>query len=281
MRVKQWGKKTRDGLTVRAASRADANSCKGGRRNENGYIVVETIGAFIPFVLLIISILTLVNVVTVQARVHYALTQAANTLSMYSYTLEVLGIADNLTTLSNKSAGVSEQANAMKNDINAVLDGVNSLSGIMGSVEHIGNAADRALSWGEEAVGDPKGTLQLIMDYGVQELRNAVFEALARPLVGRYLSNGGMTGDEYLRSAGVINRNGGKAGLEALDFFKLSNLGQGNSVMIDANGNVRLTVEYEILYTFGGLPLPFRPSLRLTQTVITKAWLNGSGKGYW
>lgn len=248
--------------------------------DENGYIVVETVGAFIPFVLLVVAILSLVNIVTVQARVHYALTQAANTFSMYSYTLEVLGIANDLTALSDKAERAGEEANAMRNDINSVLNGIGTFSDLFKSADSIGNIADRALGWGEDIAGDPKGALQALMNYTINELRNKVFEEMARPLVGRYLSNGEMTGDEYLKRSGVINKDYGSEGLESLDFYKLNNLGQGNSVLIDADGNVKLTVEYDIEALLAGLHMPFRPTLHITQTVVTKAWLNGSGKGY-
>jgi hypothetical protein len=90
-----------------------------------------------------------------------------------------------------------------------------------------------------------------------------------------------MTGDAYLRSVNVISSQTGARGLDALEFFQYSNLGLGNSVLIDKDGNVNLTVEYEVEYKFGALPLPFQPTLRITQTAVTKAWLNGSGRGYW
>jgi len=253
-------------------------------KNDSGYIVVETIGAFLPFVLLMASILSLVNIVAVQARVHYALAQAANTLSVYSYTFEILGVANDLTALDNKADRVAREVAAMKNDMSAVLTGINSLSGLSGAATGGTNAVNRALSWGEEAVGDPEATLQLLASYGVNELRSYAFGELVRPLVGRYLTNGDMTGDEYLRRFGVVKTANGSiesTGLEALEFYSVGNAGLGNSVMIDRNGDVRLVVEYEIEYTFGGLPLPFRPTLKVTQTVVTKAWLNGSGKGYW
>ena len=251
------------------------------RKDENGYIVVETVGAFLPFVLLMVSILSLVNIVAVQARIHYALTHAANTLSMYSYTLEVTGMANNLTTLSNKADKVSGEVAAVRNDISAVLEGLENLSDARGAAGHGAAVANRGFNWAEQTAGDPKAALQLLMNYDVSELRNQAFEQLARPLVGRYLLNGEMSGDDYLLQAGVINRHTGATGLAALEFYRFSNAGVGNSVLIDKDGNVKLTVEYEIEYTFGGLPLPFHPTLRITQTAITKAWLNGSGKGYW
>ena len=248
--------------------------------DEGGYVVVETVGAFVPFVLLVISILTLVNIVAVQARVHYALTQATNTISMYCYTLEVLGIADDLATNAKIADNVASEANAMKNDINSVLTGIGSMSDASSALDSGGNIINRAYGWGEEAVGDPKAVLEMLLNYGVKELKDKLFEELARPLVGRYLANGSMTGDEYLTGAGVVNKKTGQSGLGALEFYQIGNLGMGNSTLIDKDGNVKMVAEYEILYTFGGLPLPFNPTLKVTQTVVTKAWLNGSGKGY-
>jgi len=248
--------------------------------DDDGYIVVETIGTFIPFVLLLASILSLVNIVALQSRVHYALTQAANTLSMYSYILEVTGLANSLTTLDNKANRVAVEANAFRNDVSGVIEGIESLSGMGSAATHGGNAANRALGGGEQLVDDPNGVLQLLLNYGLNELRNQLFEELARPLVGRYLANGEMTGNEYLHSVRVVS-GGSRAGLEALEFYRGGDLEVGSSVMIDGNGNIILILEYEIEYTFGGLPLPFRPTLNVTQTVVTKAWLNGSGRGYW
>ena len=250
-------------------------------KDDRGYIVVETVGTFIPFVLLIASILSLVNIVTLQARVHYALTQAANALSMYSYTLEALGIANDLTTLDNKASKVTKEANAMLKDLSGVFAGIESLSDIAGTVKSGEDVLDRAYKWGEEVVGDPEQALELLMNYGLNELRNKIFEEMARPLVGRYLANGDLTGDEYLERVGVVNSKTGVKGLGALEFYQFDNFGVGNSVLIDKDGNVKLTVEYEIEYKFGALPLPFRPTLKITQTAVTKAWLNGSGKGYW
>jgi len=60
------------------------------RRDECGHITVEFLGAFIPFLLLAISILSLVNISATQARMHNALTQTALTISMYSYVMHTI-----------------------------------------------------------------------------------------------------------------------------------------------------------------------------------------------
>jgi hypothetical protein len=250
-------------------------------RDENGYIVVETVGTFIPFVLLVVSILSLVNIVTLQARVHYALTQAAITLSIYSYTLEVLGVANDLTTLNNKAYKVAGEINNIRENMFSAIKGISSLSDSISEENRDNDAPNRIFSPDEQAAGDPESALNLLMSYGADEFRNKVFGELVRPLVGRYLANGEMSGDEYLKSVRVLDRESGARGLDALEFYDFKNAGLGNSVLIDKDGNVKLTVVYDVEYTFGALPLPFGPTLRITQTAVTKAWLNGSGKGYW
>ena len=221
-------------------------------KDKNGYIVVETVGTFIPFLLLVISILSLVNIVTLQARVHNALTQAANTLSMYSYVLYITGVSDGLMSSDNKASAVGD-------NINSVLTGIESLSKGTGFDTNPGN---RTLSATEAAAGDPRATIESFLNYGAGELRSLATAQLVEPLVGRYLANGDMSGDDYLGSVRVEN-------------FFLS-----DCIIVDRNGNVKLTAEYDIEYTFGALKLPFGPTLRVTQTAVTKAWLGGSGEGY-
>jgi len=222
------------------------------KKDENGYIVVETVGTFVPFILLVISILSLVNIVTLQARVHNALTQAACSLSMYSYVLYITGAADSLKTLDSR-------ASAAQGDINAVINGIESLSKGNGLDANAGN---HVLSAAEAAAGDPKAAIQTLLSYGAGELRNQAAAQAVRPFVDRYLASGEMSADEYLKSVRVLN-------------FDIS-----DCVIVDRNGNVKLSVDYEIEYTFGALRLPFGPTLRVTQTVVTKAWLGGSGDGY-
>jgi hypothetical protein len=249
------------------------------RKDESGHIVVETIGSFVPFLLLVISILSLVNIVAVQARVHYALTQAAGTLSMYCYTLEATGMADDLTLLSGQAAKARKGIADMKQDINDVIDGIENLSNVAGAVAAGERVVTRAYGWAGSALEDPKEALRILLSLTIDDFASAAFEQLARPMVGRYLANGDLSGDEYLTRMRVVNSATGRKGLQALEFNQAK--GGRASSLLDSDGNVRLTVQYEIEYTFGGLPLPFTPTLRITQTAVTKAWLGGSGKGYW
>ena len=267
--------------------RGPREACFVGR--EDGHIVVETVGTFVPLVLLVVSILSLVNIIAVQARVHYALTQAANTLSMYCYTLEVTGMADELIGISEEAARVRKEAGAMLREINSVRNGIGSMLNLSNAADDDGDEEDLSPHLTEEAAGNPQEILELLLSYGIDEMRNMLFGAVARPVVGRYLANGDMSGDEYLRRAGVVNSRTGSRGLDALEFFRFDVAGMidgglfdgsGKSILLDENGNVKIVAEYEIAYTFGALPIPFGPTLRITQTVITKGWLSGSGAGY-
>ena len=249
------------------------------KNSSDGYIVVETIGVFVPFILLVASILSLVNIVTVQTRVHYALTQAANTLSMYCYALDAMGISDKLIRLDEESDKVKEEIDGLKTDILGVINGVEKLSLSHGANEE--TSAPSGEHTAEEALaGEPMNLIQQILNYGLGESVSALFETLVRPLVGRYLSNGSMTGDAYLKAFNV------KDGLKSLEFYEfdlldINSIGHRSSTLIDQNGDVVLVVQYEIEYKFGTLPLPFKPVLKVTQTAVTKAWLGGCGNGYW
>lgn len=220
-------------------------------KKNNGYIVVETVGAFVPFMLLVISILSLVNIITLQARLHNALTQAAGTLSMYCYTLDAIGVADELSLISAKGEEFSDT-------MSDVIGGIGALTGSGGDIEDVERAFDAA----QTVVGDPKEMIRNFANYGLDELRNFASAKLVEPLVLRYLTNLNETVADYFKRIRVQD-------------FSIT-----DCVIIDSGENIKLTAEYEIEYTFGIVRLPDAPTLRLSQTVVTKAWLGGSGPGY-
>lgn len=241
--------------------------------DDRGSIVIETIGAFIPFMLLMASILSLVNVVSTQARVHHALTQTALAISQYSYVLEVTGVSDVLMNNSRNANRVRDGAHQMQDNVNTVITGIQGLS--PGDIVDGGSGAfDLAMDWGESAMNNPMEIVQLFLGAGLHELTSYVAtEILFRPLVGRYLTNGDISGNEFLRRAGVIG------GINGLNFYSFSLDGSHNSAIINENGQINITVRYEIRHRIGAIPVP--ATLRVTQTVQTRSWLGGSGRGYW
>lgn len=247
------------------------------RRNEGGYIVVETIASFLLFVLLNISILSLINIVTVQSRMHYALTQAAEAVSMYTYTLNLMGVTDHLKENARKASQVEESISTVKIHIKDVIKAIDNLDAsktIVGSEALYKDVTDAVSSVRE----DPEAAFQYFLNFGTQEGLDALFANAIKPLIGRYLANGNMTGDQFLKTFHV------EGGLDALKFygftvFDLNSTTNSNSRFLTENGDVKIVLEYDIDYSFGALPLPFT-KLHITQEVMTRAWLNGVGEGY-
>ena len=166
-----------------------------------------------------------------------------------------------------------------KTNFTDLLDGIENLD-----LDQIGEKGEAVLKQAQtgidNTVADPKGMLQYVLNYVLKQAGSAAFETMVRPLVGRYLANGALTGDQYLKNYGV------QSGLEGLDFyssdtFDLDATGANDSLLLDADGNVKIVVQYDVDYSFGALILPFEePKLHVTQEVVTKAWLGGEGEGY-
>ena len=213
------------------------------RKNEKGTILIEFIGSFLLFFLLIISILSLVNIVTAQARVHYALTETANTLSMYGY---VLSATDQVS---------SQEAEEPADDINAILNKLNQFQSGFSSWE--GSA--------------PSQALQSVMGAFLGEVQASALKGVINELVLSNLATGAQSGEEYLRSVRISN----------LELTEFASPGSGTvgkeSTLYDSQDNIKLTVEYEIDYTFMGLPIPFEPKLKVAQSVKTKMWFQREG----
>jgi hypothetical protein len=236
-------------------------------RKEGGYIVIETIGTFIPFLFLILSILSLVNIVTVQARVHFALTQAAESLSMYFYALEVTGAANTVSSIDTNAIPVEE----FTDNVSETIESLETFS-FDSAMDH----ADAAIAQIDDAIADPEEAMRAIINYGIDRSIDALVSAVVRGMLGHYLNNGIKTGAEYVKwveagSDAALKSTGVIGGLDGFDFA--------NTDCLDDDGNITLSVQYEVDYMFNAIPLPFA-KLKITQVVKTKAWLNGSGEGY-
>lgn len=236
-------------------------------RRNGGYVVVETAVAFMLFVLLVVSILSLINVVTVQARIHYALTQTANELSMYSYVIDAIGVSEDIKKLDQTGTEVQEKIDGVLNDLEIIDNSPEAIAGSSSTTELFDNlnALTDALgglsNTAKEVIDDPKGVFVDLVRYGLNGAKNwAMQEAVIRPMVEKYLKNGSQSATDYLRSYGIM---------EDLDLH--------NCVFIDSNGDITVTASYEIDYTFGLLPLPFT-KISVTQTAKTSAWLGGKSE---
>lgn len=235
------------------------------KKNEDGYIVVETALSFMLFVLLVVSILSLINIVTIQARVHYALTQTANELSMYSYVLDALGLSGDIKGLDQTGHEVQEKFDGIVKDLETIEHGVTTVPGSTGDffddLDALTDAVRSLSNTAGEIVDDPKGTFVKVVRYGLDKAKNSgMQEFVIRPMIGKYLKNGSQSAEDYLNGCGID-------GLDSLDL--------GKSVFIDSKGDITIVASYDIDYTFGLLPLSFT-KIHVEQTAKTSAWLGGA-----
>lgn len=256
-------------------------------KDQRGYIVVETIGAFLLFVFLNISILSLINIVVVQSRVHYALTQSAQTLSMYTYALEATGVAKHIVASSDRADKVAQSSDEMVANVNKLIAALEDwdADGFTNAANDIYN---QSYGIAERIVDDPKGVLQNLLNFGLSKGGSFALGECVRPLMGWYLRGKAGSGEKFLEDYHVVD------GLNGLTFYTMDTIGYNNvtkrftsgskndSLLIDKNENLCLVVQYDIDYAFGALPLPdeFGGKLHVTQMVTTKTWLNGHGEGY-
>ena len=214
------------------------------RRDEEGYIVVETIGAFMLFVFMIASILCLVQIVALQARVHFAMTQTALTLSMYNYATEL------------------PDKYKVSDKVGDVIDTIGRLAG-----DSRGASGQTAPNGGADFMSNAGSFIKTLLK---DSKKAALADGVIRPLFGRYLGNGTMTGDQYLKSMQIDK------GLRAFQFEGFDYPSDTTEVsLIDRYGTITLKVRYEVPYRFWSLPLPF-PKLTIIQTVSTRAWMRNA-----
>ena len=204
-------------------------------KDEKGYIVVETLIAFTLYLLAILSILSLVNISVVQSRVHYAVTEACESVAMYSYVFQATGQAKHITGMSGKAETAEANAQTVVENLNQIINSVQSLdlSGVKGGVQGAIQASSRI-------------RVKDVLAMMVQSIKDSIFAECMNTLSNHYLdnydSNGSVkqTGEEYLKANNVkdtLTFNGNyEIGFN--DYNISLSLGDGGSHFLDKKGDI-------------------------------------------
>lgn len=248
--------------------------------NENGSMAVEAIGSFLLYFFAMMSILTLINISAVQARVHYAVTQTANTLSTYAYILDVTEAAD---VAMNDQLAVDQEA--LWTQSQEIAQDISQMIAALGTLD----------AWSQDTIGDIISTNEmtqldddlddfmrsylettqmetadlqnLATDLALGQGSELLFQDLSRQLILYYLATGDKTGDSYLDWAGVSEQ------------ITISNLD--GSCFLDEAGDLKVVLTYAIDYRFGALEFPWSGGqLTVSCEAATKAWLSGYSDEY-
>lgn len=257
---------------------------------QSGMITVEAVLCLIPFMLLILGIISLINVFIVHNRIQYALYGAGSELGSYTYIYEALGIHSADKKL-NEDIGTNTKP--VDKAISQVSDFMGEISSLQGDVEKLndddadiyetiksicndGNktykTSKEILETGKKFAKDPKSLLRGVVYLGIENVeqagKNLLLQVMVSGLADKYLAEaaGNKTADQYLLGYDV------KDGMNGLDF--------GESEFFKGAGNsIKIVVEYDIKLYFWGLFLKDN-SLHVVQRVDIPAWLDGDGKSY-
>ena len=236
------------------------------KTGEEGLLTVEAILGLVPFILVILGIISFIDIFAVHNKIQYAMHQMGNEISAYTYFYEALGI---------RSADLGLKADIDKQT--APLDTtLNDLSGTIESGKDTINKGQQLVNSAGVFISDPKQLLRSIVYLGIEKgeqkaktwllgcISNGMFQVYLDESFAKHKS---MSADEYLIHYGV------KDGINGLNFKNSSFLSDDQYRMID------LVVEYDIEVYFFKL---FRkdPTIHVVQRCEVPAWLNGDGVKY-
>lgn len=268
------------------------------KNSESGMMTVEAVLSMVPYILVIMGIISLINIFMIHNKIQYAMYQVSSELSAYTYLYQALSIrdadkalqedADNETTELDDSI---EKTTTLLNDLSdmsSTLDTTKSHleSGDFESIktdwETLQTGAGKTKEDAKNAVNsiktlfsDPMDLMRNLIYFGIENatdwLKTQILGAFAHLMMPKYLEknvNGNsMDANNYLLAAGV------KGGMDGLDFSNGQLFSDSEHRMID------MVVEYDVSLFF--FKVFFKdPTVHIVQRCAVPAWLDGDGGKY-
>lgn len=263
------------------------------KKNEKGMITVEGVLSLVPFILVILGIISFINIFTVHNKIQYALYQLGSELTCYTYFYQALGIRaadlklkEDTDTNTAKLDGAIEELNEFLSQICSFEESVDQagngpLDNLPGNIGNVVSQGQQVLGQGQqlvrtgrELISDPKGLLRGFVYLGIEKVEGAaktfLLGVISNGLLSVYLDESfagyqPMTADQYLKHYGV------RDGMEGLDFSRSRLFCDARYRMID------IVVEYDIEVYFFKLFLK-DPTIHVVQRCSMPAWLDGDGR---
>ena len=265
------------------------------RKREAGMITVEAVLSLVPFIMVILGIISFINIYMVHNKIQYAMYQVGSELSAYTYFYEALNIrgaeaqfqgdADKETTeldqtIVDTTEFISQLGNLETSFSNVGSSGLagleNDFNQVKTDAENTKNAAGNAVNSIKVLVSDPKdmarNVVYYILEVALDKGKTAILGEVAQGMISNYLdstfsTSQPLTADEYLRWVGV------KDGLDGLTFSNSHLFADSEHKMID------IVVEYDIeVYLFKLFKKD--PTIHVVQRCVLPAWLDGDGIHY-
>ncbi len=265
------------------------------REREEGMITVEGVLSLVPFIIVILGIISFINIFAVHNKIQYAMYQMGSELSCYTYFYQALGIrsADlNLKTDVDKNTekldGAIGEVEDFLSQISSFEDSLNraknsNLSNVQENTNDLISQGEQTYDKGKhlaqtarELISDPKallrGFIYLGIEKGEQAGKTLLLELISNGLMSIYLDESfsgyhPMSADQYLKYYGV------RGGMDGLDFGESEMFSDSEYRMID------IVVEYDIEVYILKLFLK-DPTIHVVQRCSIPAWLDGDGVTY-
>lgn len=257
-------------------------------KNELGSVTIEATLSLSAFMFTIVTILTIINICIIQAKMSNAINTTAKEISQYSYLYALTGLNNSQADLAAAGKENVLPINHVINDVGSVYDEMQKLGGsatgissdpkdisakwdeIVGTLENLKGSGTALASDIEAIAENPKGII-----FGIAKLAGSkamdtvksklIMESLARAMCKKHLVNtkGGNV-DTYLKFLGVVPDATGSY-YKGLDF-------DGSTLFPNGTNIIKVCISYDVK-VIALLPIDF--SFHFEQTAVTHGWLAG------
>ncbi|MBP3335347.1 MAG: hypothetical protein J6L61_04305 [Ruminiclostridium sp.] len=256
-------------------------------KTENGAVTIEATISLTAFMFTIVTLLTIINVCMVQAKIAVAINTTAKELSQYSYLYSLTGFNKSEQELAEAAKNDTKPIENVMSDINTVFNEIEKLGNtgkasaddisqicqemdnVMGSANNIKEAGSSLKTTMEEVAKDPKklmfGIAKLAASESLDFAKSRLVAApLSKALCKKHLKDkdGGDT-EAYLKHLGVVPYGGSY--IDGLDFSESLLFPYGsNQIVVDVSYDVKVIALLPIDWKF-----------HFKQQAITNGWLGG------
>ena len=260
-------------------------------KSSRGSVTLEATISLTAFMFAIVTVLTIVNICLVQAKISVAINTTAKEISQYSYLYGLTGfnesnkvISDNAETakksIDDTVTNVNSVFNEMQNlgqtgkntDINDPKDVLQKWKAVQTSIDNGAASIEAIEQQIRDITKDPKqfifGIASIAASEALEQGKSKLIAApLSKLMVEKHLkSYSGQSSEDFLRLLHVVPGGNNKKYIDGLDF--------GDSTLFPNGSNeIRIVVKYKVkVLTL----LPINNEFSFTQTAVTHGWLGGS-----
>lgn len=246
------------------------------KNRERGAIVVEATISLTAFVFVLFTILSLVNICYIQAKMAMALNSATKEISQYSYLYYKLGIDEAEKSLDEGTSDAKDLATGTIDTVGIFVDAISGVpeTDTQAEFEALTQQLDNGVSsadsliqtYGDKLADDPKGFLlgmgKMALNEGKETLKSKFFaqvigKAFMKKNLKAYKDD---DPDEFLKRHGIVD---GLSGLD-FDYSAFMAYGTSNQIQMVVTYDVKVIQLLNIDYSF-----------KFRQCAKTTAWGNG------